>query len=380
MSLLQCRATRWKGRSAFTLSNGTLEVTILLVGGHIADFRRADSSINAVWEASWDTIEPDQFQNKEHAALYGEGAVGQFLSGFTGHALAIEYFGMPSPAEAGNCLPLHGEASSSRWNVVSADVNPAAAELVLSCDLPAYGMEFSRRLTLSAGAAAIRVSESVRNLTGQDTDFQWVQHLTMGEPFLASGEAVLSIPASRGKTWALGYEGKPALIDNREFTWPMAPAIGSGTLDLSKPFAADHSGFVAALQLANAQDSYLAAINQRYGLIFGYAFERARFPWIALWQENRAREYAPWNGAARALGIEFGTSPMPLGLQQAKEAGPLFETPTFLRLGARSTITTSYEIFLEHVPISARTITVIDRHHPALRLTCDTGEVIEIVK
>src|SRR5512140_602062 len=100
MSLFSAEAVRWKNRRGFRLSNSKIEVTVLLGGGHIADLRLCGSTTNALWEAPWPTIEPYQFSDDEHSAAYGQRAVGQMLSGYTGHALAIPYFGMPSPAEA----------------------------------------------------------------------------------------------------------------------------------------------------------------------------------------------------------------------------------------------------------------------------------------
>jgi len=112
MSRCVADAVQWKKRRAYRLSNGRVEVAALLGGGHIADFRLCGAPMNVLWECPWPTIEPQNFSSREHAALYGDGAAGRFLSGYTGHALALGYFGMPSPAETTQGLALHGEAAS----------------------------------------------------------------------------------------------------------------------------------------------------------------------------------------------------------------------------------------------------------------------------
>src|SRR5512147_2792464 len=94
--------TRWRGRDAWILSNGVLDVVTLTGGGHIADVRfRPEpgyASSNVLWEAPWKSIDPDRFRPRD-AENYGPACVGKFLCGFTGHALCLDFFGLPSPEE-----------------------------------------------------------------------------------------------------------------------------------------------------------------------------------------------------------------------------------------------------------------------------------------
>jgi hypothetical protein len=140
----ECRSVSWKHRRAHRLSNGSIDLTVLLGGGHIADFRLNGSPINILWEAPWVTIDPHTFSPDEHAARYGEGAVGKFLAGYTGHALVLGYFGMPSPEEDAQGLPLHGEAASAEWSMVSAEEGETCAALVLEVDLPVCRLKARR--------------------------------------------------------------------------------------------------------------------------------------------------------------------------------------------------------------------------------------------
>jgi hypothetical protein len=327
-----------------------IELLVLTGGGHIAGIRHHDVEINVLWEAPWQTIEPQLYRESEHAQVYGAGPAGQFLAGYTGHALALGYFGMPSDAEAEQGLPLHGEPSSREWNVVSASADSKGAELRLEVALPHYQMTFQRTITLHPESLAAEIQESVSNERHSDAYIQWVEHVTFGEPFLRAGDATLSLPVCRAKTWPSGYEGRPALVDDREFDWPLAPASNGHELDLSQPFMKDRSGFVVALQLdPRRSTAYVAVLNRKHLLVAGYSFDRVRFPWVALWEENCARDYAPWHGQTRARGVEFGTSPLPLGLQQAIESGPLFGTPVVTHVPAKSRISTTYHVFVAKV-------------------------------
>ncbi len=144
----------WKNRRGYRLSNGEVELTVLAGGGHIADFRLCGSPFNFLWEAPWQTIEPQMFSPHQHAALYGDAPVGNFLSGFTGHALALGYFGMPSAAEAAQGLALHGEASSSEWGIAPGDCNDGNdfyVSLALEVALPVSKLHFRREIALRSG-------------------------------------------------------------------------------------------------------------------------------------------------------------------------------------------------------------------------------------
>ncbi len=347
----ECRSVSWTNRRAYRLSNGVIELTILLGGGHIADFRLTGSPFNTIWEAPWVTIDPHTFSPPVHAARYGDGAVGKFLSGYTGHALVLGYFGMPSPEDSARGLPLHGEAASAEWTRVSADEGDLAATLALEVELPVFHLKARRKITLYANALTAAIEETIVNRGGAEIVLQWVQHAAFGEPFYNNADSSLLVPVARARTWPLGYEGREFLPSDIEFAWPTAPMANGSRADLSIPFQQDGTGFIASLLIpAERSHGYVAIHNRRHALVAGYSFDRQRFPWIALWEENCARSYAPWNGSTRVRGVEFGTSPMPLGLEQALEMRTLYDTPVLTAIPPRSQVNTAYEIFASQVP------------------------------
>jgi hypothetical protein len=351
MSLCAGHAVLWKDRQAYRLSNTKIELTVLLGGGHLADFRLCGSPINVLWESPWPTIEPQMFSSPEHAAIYGDGPVDRFLCGYTGHALALGYFGMPSSEEARQGLPLHGEAANSEWKIVSAVADDDSATLVMEVTLPVYRLHFRREISLSRDSFTACITEVVTNLSKNPIEFQWVEHAAFGEPFFANGEATLFLSSKRGVTWPAGYEGHELLAGDVEFQWPYAPSIDGKPVNLSQPFVRDGTGFVAALLAGSDRDNAFVAVhNRRHQLVAGYCFNPRLFPWIVLWEENLAREYAPWNKRTKVRGVEFGTSPMPLGLAHAREMRRLFDTPVLSSIPASSGVQAQYDLFLHPVP------------------------------
>jgi hypothetical protein len=379
MSRCAVDAARWKNRRAYRLSNNKVELTVLTGGGHIADFRLCGFPVNVLWESPWPTIEPHTFSSHQHAALYGDGTVGPFLCGYTGHALALGYFGMPSPEEALHGLPLHGEAANSEWKIVSSVADDDSATLVMEVTLPVCRLHFRREISLPRNAFTACFTEIVTNLSGDAIEFQWVQHAAFGEPFFANGEATLFVSGTRGVTWPAGYEGHELFAADVEFQWPYAQSIDGKPIDLSQPFVRDGSGFVAAVLADPDRESAFAAVhNRRHQLVAGYCFNPMLFPWIVLWEENRAREYAPWNKRTRARGVEFGTSPMPLGLAQAREMRRLFDTPVLSSIPANSCLQAQYDLFVHPAPPQWTQIKDVRQTEHTLVVQGDGDEEIEL--
>ncbi len=377
MSHCAVDAIRWKNRRAYRLSNGKIEITVLPGGGHIADLRLPDSAINALWESPWPTIEPQTFSSREHAALYGDGPVGRFLCGYTGHALALAYFGMPSSEEAEQGLPLHGEVTNSDWTIVSSLADDDSAALVMEVTLPFYRLHFRRQIFLSHNAFTACITEIVTNLSNTAVDFQWVQHAAFGEPFFANGDATLFVSGARGVTWPAGYEGHELLASGVEYQWPYARSVDGRAVNLSEPFVRNGTGFVAALLAASDhENAFVVVHNRQHHLAAGYRFDPARFCWIALWEENCARANPPWNKRTRVRGVEFGSSPMPLGLAHAREMGRLFDTPALCSVPGGSCLEAQYDLFLHPTPTRWSKIADVQKKERTLIVRGDNDEEI----
>ncbi len=352
----------WKGRPAWQIRNDCIEALVLEGGGHIAGLHflpGAGPTENVLWEAPWDGVDPKDYNSREHEQRYGAAPVGKFLASFTGHALCLDLFGAPSDEETAQGLALHGEASASQWSgEVSKDVLRVWAEL------PHAQLHVERAIAVLPNESVLHVEERVTNRAQSPREIHWVQHPTLGPPLLAAGESVVSIPADRAKTWPLGYGGKSLVPDDVEFSWPRL-----GDLNLALPFQRKGTGMVVATQLRQERShAFVAALNWRLGLLLGYVFRVADFPWVAVWEENQARDDAPWNGTTQARGLEFGTTPMPMGRQATREAGPLFSTPTALSLAAGETRATQYLAFLAKVPNTWRVVKDVQLHEGEIAL------------
>lgn len=356
-SQMSCEKSNWQQRECWVLTNGLIRLTTLTGGGHIAEVRFAENSgnptLSPLWVPPWKTMDAHEYDSSLHAREYGPLAEGKLLSGIVGHNLCLDYFGSPSAEEAKSGLSQHGEAPSSKWRVLSHRCNSSLASVQLGIRLPVAGIEFKREIMLRINEPLVYFTETVTNLRKADHFFHWTEHVSLGPPFLDANDTRIALPGSRALTYPHGYdENKVMLASNRSFMWPTAPSSTRGKIDLSHPLSRPGCGFVVGVLLNPRRETgFIAAINRRERLAFGYCFRRADFPWVTIWEENRAIQAAPWKRRTQALGMEFGTTPMPVPRRENfMKGGPLFRTPTVAFVPALGKREIRYFSFLAPVP------------------------------
>ncbi|HEY4011055.1 MAG TPA: hypothetical protein VGM11_12955 [Acidobacteriaceae bacterium] len=351
--------TRWKNRDAIALDNGVLRAVALAGGGHLAELRLVNalgSSCNALWEAPWPTADPDSQHFAELSEQYGGTPAGPFLAGFTGQALCLDTFGPPDTEDEARGATLHGEACLQTWKMT-----PTSDGCTMEVELPRAKLHFSRNLRLGEGQSALFVHEQLVNTGSASRELHWVQHVTLGPPLLARGQSCVEASVDACRTWPLGYEGKALLPDNAEFAWPRARTLLNREQDLRLPFQSRSKGFVLAARVHPAkQIGFIVALNWKLRLALLYCFRREDFPWIAIWEENGARTAAPWRGTAKIRGMEFGSTPMPLGKAAIRAMGSLFETPSARVVPAGGMHAARYVACLATIPSQLRNVKTVE--------------------
>jgi hypothetical protein len=332
--------TSYRGRRAATLENDALRVTVLEEGGHIAEIADKATGINPLWTPGWPSIEPSAYDPAAHA-IYGGGVDAPVLAGLMGHNVCLDIFGGPSDDEARAGLPVHGEVSTARFAIES-----APASLTMRASLPHAQLQFERRIDLVE--RTVRVREQVENLAATDRPVGWTQHVTLGPPFLEHGRTEFRASATRSKVFEGTFGPSDYLASGVEFEWPHAPRKDGGTHDLRRfPGGNPSSAYTAQLMDTAREHGFFVAFSPASRLAFGYVWRRADFPWMGIWEENRARPSAPWNKGTVTRGMEFGVSPFPETRRQMIDRGPLFGTAPCGWIPARGGIAVEYRAILK---------------------------------
>jgi hypothetical protein len=327
---------RYRGRRAAILEDDHLRVTVLEGGGHLAEVFHKPAGVNPLWTPPWPSIEPAAYDPEHHPA-YGDGADASLLAGIMGHSLCLDIFGGPSAEEAAAGLPVHGEVSTLRF-----DIERQGDELVLSALLPFARLSIERHIALVSNA--VRVRETVENLSTIDHPVGWTEHVTLGPPFLERGTTEFRTSASRAKVFPTDFGPADYLEAGAEFEWPTAPRSGGGAADLRRFTDAPRSSAYTAHLMQPGDHAFFVAFSPRWRLAFGYVWRRADFPWLGVWEENASRPQPPWNGQTVACGLEFGVSPFPETRREMIERRRLFDIPTFRWIPAASRVSVEYWI------------------------------------
>lgn len=310
-------------------------------GGHIAEIFDKQTGVNPLWTPHWPSIEPDTFDRGTHG-VYGAGAEARLLAGIMGHNICLDIFGGPSPEEEAAGVTVHGEAP-----VVPYAIESAPDRLVARATLPIAQLSFEREVVLRG--SAIRIRETVENLSRQDRPIGWTQHVTLAPPFLQKGATVFRASATRSQVYDGSFGADDYLKPGALFEWPNAPAANGAVVDL-QPFtnAPVSSAYTAHLLDPKRRDAFFIAFTPALRLAFGYVWRQPDFPWMGIWEENLSRRGTPWNGATITRGMEFGVSPFPETRRQMIDRGKTFGVPGYRWIPAKSRVSVEYWAVVQH--------------------------------
>lgn len=328
------RNTTFEGRPGLVLANDRMELTVLTQGGSLAEvvLRDDNERLSPLWNPSR--------MAREAGRRGGTG------SG-TGHFVCVDGFGPVSPEEQAAGLLGHGEAHRQPGETRTAGKEGKVLSLTLAFKLPITQEVLTRTFRLVDGENIVYVESELESLLGFDRPVCWAEHATIGAPFLEPVKTVVDMSARRGKTRS--HEPKPGPLPNRlssfrDFTWPMAPTVEGGLVDLraapANPNSLDHT---ACLMDPERNLVFVTALRTDKRLLLGYLFKRDEYPWLQTW------EYYPAD-LKMARGLEFGTQPFDVPRREVIQTGWLFETPVYRWLPAKSKIRTSFILFYTRTP------------------------------
>ena len=323
----------FEGYPAIVLSNSKLELTVMKKGSTLANLTLRDDSekLSPFWN-------PMRMARELGRPVKFDGGAGLFV--------CVDGFGPPSAEERAAGLPGHGEAHTETFAVHS-EREGAATIVTLTAKLPIVQEMFTRTFRMIDGENVVYVESELENLLGFDRPVNWAEHATIGSPFLESGVTVVDVSGSRSQTrpYASVQNGdvQQRLQSGKDFTWPLAPGLDGKMIDLRQTPAPQFLDHAATLLDPNRELEWATAINPKKRLIIGYVFRRADYPWLQYWGY-----YPPTRKMAR--GMEFSTQPYDVPRREVISAGPMFDTPTYRWLPAKSKITTRFLLFYAHIP------------------------------
>jgi hypothetical protein len=337
-------------RAGFSLRGDWGHLSVVLGGGHIcALVTRSHPELNPLWRPQWRTIDPEKFSSARDEERFGPPPDGRLLAGIAGHNISFDHFGPPSKEEIAAGLNTHGEAPAVRWQIFR-EFQEGRPGVEYGAELPVAQIDFRRTLRIDRQHPVLYCEEKARNLSRADRPISWTEHVTVGPPFLACGDTLVDMPATRAKVNQASYSDSMMIVPDAEFQWPHAPLPGGGFHDLRTTPDGCYLRYTAQLLDPRREIGYTAIANPRAGLLLVYVFRRADFPWVGNWEERFDLKTAPWGGKTFCRGIEFSSTPLAIPKRQTIAQGPLFNESTYRWLPALSENKVSYLTLLVDIP------------------------------
>jgi hypothetical protein len=214
-----------------------------------------------------------------------------------------------APTTAGPLpLPIHGEASRSRWSVLEQSDHHAV--LQTGARLP---LALQRTMNLDPDGPALFLDETIRNLSPFDQSYLWGHHVAFSMP---PGTAI-DFPAGRVIADTT-FDGELVdIVPGSEGGWPLVPGKSSPTVDLS---VVPEGPVERMCYLPDLRGGWAALRDVEGGVGVGLSWAVEVFPHAWLWEEVGGAGF-PWYGRARITAIEPQTSWPNDGLAPAIDRG-----------------------------------------------------------
>lgn len=318
------RMDRYKNRDAVILESSSASLVTTIGGGCIVDFHlnRPDALNPLNWSLSdLGTEEPD-YSKPEPAGIF----------------ICYDRWGSPSPKEAENGMPFHGEASHVFWTVDSVtQEGELGPSLQMSCDLPIAGLALERQVVLDREAPVAFVQEHFdnRNLLGRI--YNVVQHCTIGPPFL-TGNTIVNCNAGLG---FIASDDSWPDVQQTLFMWPKVKLKDGKQVDLrylEKFFEPGLTSFVVTEEFG-----WSTAASPEHGLLIGFIWRTSDYPWFNVWRHTKADQ-----PSARAM--EFGTTGGHKTFDELVAKKEIMDKPLFEWIDSAERKAKEYMIFLTEIP------------------------------
>ena len=320
--------TGLESRDVLQLAGKTVEVVIDLGGGAIVDFHFVEQGLNPL---TWNYPEKGDLKPRK-----------------MGHFICFDRLGMPSLREIKNGIPFHGEATHIKWQVLSKPIKKNTTIIAETlCELPIGGLRLKRTMSLYENTPVLFVREEITNMNMLGRVYNIVQHPSIAPPFL-------------DKSVIVNCNGKKGFWLGNPMPTPEEPIIYWPKIFYNDRYFNlrclddDHAPNVVSFTFEDGKKyGWITACNPPKRLLIGYFWKLSDYPWVRIWREFE-------NSKPAELGIEFGTTPLPLPFSDIIAKRRIFDRPVYEYIDAGETIVKSYTAFLSEIPADYRGVDDIE--------------------
>ena len=304
--LYGCRISdswEFKGLKTIILENEILKVTVLADNGaDIYEIIHKKLDIDFMWRTPWGVRNPSTYIP---SSGWGEGI---WHDSYVGGWQTIAPTGGIPQKYHGADIGFHTEASLMPWDykILEDTKDKVSAKFYVRTIRTPFWIE--KTITLKSNSPIITIEESLTNEAEEDMDYQWGQHVALGEPFLTEN-CILDLPSC--DFFVPGQPGDNSATlrfrSNQKGKWPLAIAPDGSKEDLRK-FPPKRNRKMDYLVFKNMSEGWYAVSNPELKIGFGLVYPENLFRYTWFWQEFGGGYGYPWYGRTYNVGLEPFTS------------------------------------------------------------------------
>jgi hypothetical protein len=325
----------FKGMRTLVLENRLLKASVLLdKGSDIFELIYKPLDLDLIWHSPIGYRNPKEYIQSATSA-------GDVFHDFYGGGWndIFPNYGNPSQNRGARFVG-HGESSLLPWDFVDSckeGESGASASASLSVNCVRYPIRAEKKISLDSSKALLKISEDLINLSDQQIEISWGQHIAYGEPFV-SEDLRLEIPAGKAKTQTFDVPYS-RLIKEKDFEWPLAPGVDGKEVDLSR-IPARKERVQEDFPIIGLRSFDYKLFNPKLNLGVVVNWNREAFPNLWYWLNWGTLDY-PFYGRGRTLALEPTTSSTGNGLADDIKQG----SAKVLEAGSRIRGEISLEVF-----------------------------------
>lgn len=205
-------------------------------------------------------------------------------------------------------LPFHGEVSTLRWKLISAD--RATLHVRSGARLP---LVLDRWMEVDEDQPIVRLRERVLNVGNDAVDYVWGHH----PAFAVISPTLIDLPPASA---VVGHEDMGPLADlapGARSEWPLLTARDGSSVDVSRLAGELTSRLI---YVPSVPEGWAAVRWPDEGIGIGLSWDVSTFPHVWIWQERGSGGY-PFYGRAALVAVEPQSAWPADGLDGAIERG-----------------------------------------------------------
>lgn len=300
------------GKKVWRIGNGETELALTVKGGQMAPvkfFANSDSPVEPYYISPW---------QEEKEPIDGPGVL---------LPLRGDFFCMPFGGDnsyQGEVHPPHGEVSGSEWQLVG---RSDGTSIELNLETKARPGTVTKRISMEVGQSALYISHRIEGFAGP---------VTLGHHAIMPGDRTHYL-STRPLITGITDTAPPPPSSGEYFSMPSGvffDSLKSVPTIWKDPATTDCSvfpareGFVDIIQVfpeppESDEPLWFTAAVPSHGYLWYSLKSPDILPSTVLWQENRGRHGAPWNGRNSCLGIEEVLAHLAAGLGVSAEENEL---------------------------------------------------------